>query len=104
MRKSDLSCSRQRLLEICQEIGFGRIESLLIVGGEPVFDPPPRVLRDITFGKENGPRPERETGDFLLKTHAVEFFACLDEIGDGVIELLTVKHGLPFQMNVPVPV
>ena len=104
MRKSDLSTARQRLLEICQELGFGRIENLLIVGGEPVFDPLPRAVRDVAFGKENGPRPEREAGDFILKVHAVEFFASLDEMGDGVIEVLTVKHGLPFQMSVPVPV
>ena len=104
MRKSDLSPARQRLLEICQELNFGRIENLQIVGGEPVFDPQPHAVRDVAFGKENGPRPEREAGDFLLKIHAVEFFAYLDEIGDGVIEILTLKHGLPFQMNVPVPV
>jgi len=103
MRKSDLSPTRQRLLEICQELGFGRIENLRIIGGEPALEPPPRILRDVVFGKHNGPRSEREADDFILKTHAVEFFACLDEMRDGLIEVLTVKHGLPFHMSVPVP-
>ena len=37
-----------------------------------------------------------------VKAQVLEFFACLDQLQDGVIELLVVKHGLPFQMHVAV--
>jgi hypothetical protein len=104
MRKSDLSSSRQRILETWQELGFGRIEQLPVRDHEPILSPSPRTVRDIVFGKENGPRSERVTEDFELKSQAVEFFEHLDRMDDGTIDVLVVKHGLPFQMQVAVSV
>jgi hypothetical protein len=65
---------------------------------QAAFDPPPRVVREIKFGARNGPRPEAALRDFVLKAQLVEFFACLDTLGDGVIERLEVQHGLPFRV------
>lgn len=97
--KGDLSPSRMRLVELMQEINFGRIEGLRIVDGEPAA-PPTRVVREVKFGGENGPRPERDASDFALKAQVVELFRSLDAIGDGTVDLLEVKHGLPFRMLV----
>ena len=72
----------------------------LVESGEPVFDPPPRIVREVKFGGENGPRPELRAGDFALKTQVVELFEHLDRLGDGTLERLEVKHGLPFRMTV----
>jgi hypothetical protein len=83
-----------------QEVNFGRIERLKIENGDPVLDPPPRVIREIKFGSENGPRPESGSGSFALKAQVVELFRQLDEITNGEIELLEIKHGLPFRMLV----
>lgn len=69
-------------------------------GGQPVFDPPPRLVREVKFGAHNGPRPEAALRDFVLKAQLVEFFAWLDMFGDGVIERLEVQHGLPFRIVV----
>ncbi len=98
--KSSLSPARRRLVELMQDLNFGRIERLEVLDGQPVFDPPPRIVREIKFGAPNGPRPEAALCDFVLKAQLVEFFAWLDTLGDGVIERLEVQHGLPFRIVV----
>jgi hypothetical protein len=99
--KASLSFARRRLVQLMQQINFGRIEALVVRGGEPVLDPPPRVVRELKFGAENGPRPEAAAADFLLKAQVVELLRELDDLGDGTIDLIEVKHGLPFRMLVP---
>ncbi|MCK4873632.1 MAG: hypothetical protein KAS72_12995 [Phycisphaerales bacterium] len=100
LSKRQLSSSRARLLEMMQELNFGRIENLRIRAGDPVFNPPPRRVYEIKFGGDNGPRPEAEIGDFALKRQVQDLLVQLDRIGDGLIEVLVVKHGLPFSMQV----
>jgi len=97
---SSLSSSQRRLLELLQGLNFGRIEQLTVRGGQPVLEPPPRIVREHKFGGENGPRSERRLDDFTLKEQVLELFDELDRLGDGVIDVLTVKHGLPFNMHV----
>ncbi len=99
MQKSDLSPARQHFLEVCRDLGFGFLRNLRIVGHEPVLPPPSDIVRDIVFGKRNGPH-EVGSDDFILKAEVVEFLSCLDQLDDCVIEVLFVKHGLPFQMQV----
>ena len=98
--KSDLSPKGSRLVELMQDINFGRIEGLVIQGGQPVLDPPPRIVREIKFGGENGPRPEAAIEDFTLKAQVVELFRSFDELRVCVIEILEIKHGLPFRMMI----
>lgn len=100
--KSSLSPHRRRLVELMQRVNFGRIEGLRVHRGEPVFDEhvPPRVILEVKFGADNGPRPESATGDFALKQQVVDLFAHLDRLRDARIEVLTVKHGLPFGMHI----
>ncbi len=96
--KSSLSPGRKRLLEIMQGLNFGRLESVTLRAGEPCFDPLPSVVREIKFGADNGPRHELRFDDFLLKKQVLEFLAYLDHLGDGTIDLIEIKHGLPFRM------
>jgi hypothetical protein len=98
--KASLSPARRRLLELFQRVNFGRLESLAVCNCEPVLDPRPVVVREHKFAGENGPRPELATDDFLLKQQVVELFAFFDQLQDGVIDVLEVKHGLPFRMIV----
>lgn len=98
--KSSLSLARTGLVEWMQRIDFGTIEYLVIREGEPVLDPRPRVIRDVKFGGENGPRPERALDDFVLKAQVLDLFAQLDSLSNGTISRLEVKHGLPFRMQV----
>lgn len=97
---SSLSPSQRQLVEIFQRLNFGCVENLVVRGGQPVFDPPPRVVREHKFGGENGPRPESELGEFSLKPQVRELFDAITALGDGVIERIEVKHGLPFRMIV----
>ena len=98
---ADLSPARRRLLTLLQTVNFGRVEGLIVRGGEPVLDPLPTVTREIKFGGENGPRAEARRADFALKDQVRDLFRLLDEVRDGVIPILVVKHGLPFQAEVP---
>lgn len=95
-----LSSPRRQLLQLFQRINFGRIEHLHFRGGEPLFNPTPQIAREIKLGGENGPRPELGKEDFLLKQQVVELLVYLDEQQSGEIEVLEVKHGLPFRMTV----
>jgi hypothetical protein len=100
LAKAALPEPRQRLLELMQTINFGRIEDLAVRGGNPVFDPPPRVVREIKIGGDNGPRAERDAANFLLKDQVVELLHHLDHLRDGTVAVLEVKHGLPFRLLV----
>ena len=91
-RKS-LSTAKARLVETIEQLRFGRIENLIVRGGEPTFDPPPRVSRDIKFGPDHVLNPER-AGDFPLKSHFNELFEELERIGDGSVAMLEVRHAV----------
>ena len=100
LNKADLPPAGARLVELMQGINFGRVEGLAVRGGEPVLDPPPRVVREIKFGGDNGPRPEATKQDFALTAQVRELFAQLEAMGDAVICCIEVRHGLPFKMTV----
>ena len=101
--KSNVSAARRRLIELMQQINFGRIEGLFVRNGEPALDPPPKVFLEVKFGGENGPRPEAIVGDFALKAQVVELLNHFDRLKDARIDVLTIKHGLPFGMHVETP-
>jgi hypothetical protein len=101
--KSDLSAGRRHLIELFQELNFGRVEGLRVRGGEPVFDPPPRLVREVKFAADNDPRPERAARDFQLKAQQVELVRLLDQLRDGTIETIDCRHGLPFRAIVAEP-
>jgi hypothetical protein len=97
-RLRDLSAPRQRLVRLFQTINFGRIEELEIRNGEPEFSPPPRVFVELKLDREDGPRAERHLEQFQLLGQVARFFDQLARLGDGTIERIDVRHGLPFRM------
>jgi hypothetical protein len=99
-RTSSIPNPRKRLIRLMQAVNFGRINGLVVRDGQPVFDPPPRVVREIKFGGDNSPRPEIASGDFTLKSQVVEFFDHLSALRNAVVETLEIRHGLPFRMSV----
>ena len=99
-RKSSLTPSQQNLLAEMQRINFGRIFDLTVRDGQPVMDPPPRVVREIKFGGDNRPRPEVAKADFTVKAQVRDLFAQLEALGDGVIPCIEIQRGLPFRMTV----
>ncbi|MBP3954803.1 hypothetical protein J8F10_05845 [Gemmata sp. G18] len=101
LTKRALSPARHHLVELLQRLNFGRIEGLEVRGGEPVLAPMPRVIREHKFAGDNGPRPEAGRPDCRLKSQVADLMHLLDNIGDGTIEVLSVKHGLPFHAELP---
>lgn len=99
MRKRDLSQQRQQLLNLMQEMRYGRIENLTIRMAEPVFDQSMRVIREVLLGKNANDKTRMPGGDFELKSQIMEMFECFERLQDGVIPLLRVQDGLPFQLQ-----
>jgi hypothetical protein len=98
--KRQVSRPKQALIELMQRLNHGTIEGLPVRGGEPVLDPRPRCRRTVKFGGENTPRREYGLVDFSLKSEVVELFEFFDRLGDGAIDLLEVRNGLPVRMVV----
>lgn len=101
LKRSSLSISQQRLLEVLQRINYGRIEGLQVQGGEPVLSPSPRVVKDIKLGShDDGARPELDYGDFELKREHLELFEHLRRLGSGTVDFIEVKRGLPLRLMI----
>jgi len=83
-----------------QRLNFGRIEDLLVRGGEPIFDPAPKVVQKLKIGGENGPRPELSCEDFLLKRQTMELLGAIADLSEGTVLTIDVKHGLPFAVEI----
>jgi hypothetical protein len=100
---SSLSPARRSLVLLMRDVNFGRVEHLLVRGGEPVLagDAATRVFRELKFGGDNGPRPDPAAEP--LKPQVVELFDQLDRLGDARVSVLVVKHGAPFAMHVETP-
>lgn len=96
LRKSDLSPSRRWLVEAMQKIGYGRLKHLVIVGGEPLVNPRPRLYRDQRLTGPNAGRRESHLPDFILKESVVRLFEEFDRIGSGTVACLEVRDGLPY--------
>ncbi len=104
MRQQDISRQRQRLLELMREIRYGRIENITILDGEPAFDPTTRVVREMLLGKKDKTRVALSMDDFELKIQMIELFEQFDRVQNGIIPLLKIQDGLPFQLHLEEPV
>ena len=66
-RLKDLSPGTQRLVLLMRHMGYGRIENLRLQGGDPLFSPPPRVIRKKKLGTSSVLDPPALGHDFVLK-------------------------------------
>ena len=97
--KQDISAPRRKLLEVMQDINFGRIEGLQVREGEPVFDPMPTMLSLFLFGKDNGPNSSRGKDGLVLKKKLAELFEVFDREQSLSIRELMIDDGLPVRMT-----
>lgn len=81
-----------------RRITFGRIEGLQLCEGQPIFKPSPRVVREIRLAAGGESPAPAMSSDFELKCQVRELFDLFAEIKDGVIDVLEVRHGLPFRV------
>jgi hypothetical protein len=103
IRFSDLSPARQTLVRLCQSINFGSIENLRVEHAEPVFDPPPLVLKDVKLDGDEGPRPESALADFVVSAEVVRLTCRLDELKSGIIRHMEVRAGVPRRVVLEAP-
>lgn len=96
-KKRGLDPALRRLGDLIEDMEFGRITSLRVSDGLPVFDPPPKIYYDVKLKptpsakrKANGELPD-EIINLTLQLRLVE---------DGIVESIEVKHGLPFRIIV----
>ena len=93
--KSSLSPESARLVELMQAVNFGRIEDLVIRGGQPLFSPAPRIIEKVKIGGDHGPRPEIGYTDFRLKGGVVGLLELFARLGDGEVRVIEIRFGLP---------
>jgi hypothetical protein len=102
--KSDLCESERQLVELLQDLDFGRIEELHIRDGKPAFDPAPHVVATLKMQAETCVRDESHLRDFSLKQSVVLLLLLMRQMGDGKILVIQVRHGLPVTVDVDRPV
>jgi hypothetical protein len=98
--KSSLPPALARLVELLQALNFGRVEALTVRGGQPVFDPPPRVIQKLKMGADNAPRPEIGHSDFRLKDGVIELLEMIARLDNGEIRSIEVRCGLPVSAEI----
>ena len=95
---SSLTPARRRLLVLCRYIGFGAIERLHIHRGEPVYDPPPRITREIRFGAHRTPTRQEALDEFKVRRAMRELLSAIAAVGDGIVDRIEIRHGQPFRL------
>ncbi|NCO52736.1 MAG: hypothetical protein GW875_11650 [Deltaproteobacteria bacterium] len=100
VNKAILTPPKRRLIELMQDINFGRITNIPVRDGEPELTPDTVIEREIKLAGQSGPRPERDQDDFILKQEVVALLEHLAQMGRGKVCLLEIKHGLPFLMRI----
>lgn len=99
MRRQELSRSRRRLLELMRDVGYGRIENLTIRAGEPIFDESLLLFREVLLGRKSKEHAVPSENDFELKAQIMDLFEYFNRMQNGIIPLLKIQDGLPFQLH-----
>jgi hypothetical protein len=99
VRKSQLSPSRRQLVEKMQDLGYGEIRQLVVIKGEPVVEPLPKIVRrhKLTSPRRRQVPPRSE--DYILKEQVVNLFDDFDQMGNGVVAVIEVRDGLPCEIT-----
>jgi hypothetical protein len=100
LRFSQLSSPRQALVRLFESVNFGQILAVTIQDGDPVFDPKSIVLLDVKLDADEGERHELELSDFALRDEVRRLMRRLDELKNGRIERIEVRHGVPWRLTV----
>lgn len=99
-QRTSLSHSEQTLLQLMQEIHYGRIEGLVVRDGAPVIDSNTKVLRDVKLGPQAKRRPIIIDRDYLDKSQVSDMLQQFRRLGDGIVQCLEIHNGLPFRMQI----
>jgi hypothetical protein len=98
--RSALLESERTLVELIEDLNFGRIERLQFRGGRPILQPLPRVIAAVKIAGENRKADSEIRPGSCLKQSLMELFALMQRVGDGELLLIEVRHGLPFSVEI----
>ena len=101
-RFSDLSEAAKALVSTMDTVQFGRFEGLRICNGDVVFDPPPRLVRVTRIGSAKD-APAADSSDWLLNEPIVTLLQEFAALGNGTVERLEFRHGLPVLLETAIP-
>jgi hypothetical protein len=91
-----LSPARQELIVCMHEFQYGTINQLPVVDGEPNLKLA-KVVRRRSLNRNAVARPTSK--NFILKLAHLELLGSLDQIGSGIIEMVTFREGLPCELE-----
>jgi hypothetical protein len=103
-RFSQLSAPRQALVRLLQSVNFGYLEGIEVRGCEPVFNPAPKVFVEVKLDTVSEPRPEMDLMDFELGHEVIRLVEQFDELGNGNIERIDVRYGIPRRALIERPI
>jgi hypothetical protein len=95
IRFSNLSKPRQMLIRLCQQVSYGSILNVEVVGGDFDFNSPPEVILDLRLDENVTARRELEVSDFGLPAETCRLLATIDSVEKGIVEKITVQDGIP---------
>jgi hypothetical protein len=91
----DLTIAQRWLVRIMSENQFGRIENLRVAGGQPVPDQQTRIVRSAQLGTNNAEPISVSIADYELGKPALDLFAELARLGNGVADRIEFRFGEP---------
>lgn len=95
-----LSPNQRRLLERMRRLGYGTIRGLHVRAGDPLFDPPPLIVRAIRLSEVGSSHHESVGAEKALKREQIAFVRELAAVGTGVIDVVKVHDGLPVGLEI----
>lgn len=100
MTKQMLSEPWKRVVEVMQDLNFGRV-TFFIRSGQPDFTRPVRKVRTVKpAGCVNGPRPEACSADFEIRKEVMTLIEQAAKAADGARLTIEVKYGLPVLIEI----
>src|SRR5882762_9839579 len=95
LRFSQLSEARQALVRLCQAINYGQIQHLEFRDAEPVLLPSALIFAELKLDSGDELRTELQLADFDLACEVCRLFERLDILGNGSMERIEVRAGIP---------
>jgi hypothetical protein len=94
----DLSPAQRWLVDLMHLHQFGRIENMLVLGGEPILNSDVKIVRVARLGSGTDGAKVTRT-EFESKKQVRDLFEELAQLENGTVILLEFRHGLPFLLE-----